>query len=475
MSSSVILGAAPATVGEERASAAPWSTAVFWSVALGSTVVPCLFTTRLDDVFVVPKLAALWLILAACVAVLAASALATGWTALAVDRLLSVDVAIAFLLLFNVTAFALSGDKHQSLFGERFQYQGLLAVLLYVGFFALARITVTDDGKLAVLFGAVTIGGTLVATYALLQQARLDPVWTDGPPGGRVFSSIGLSTALAAYLVLTIPIAIACVCRVRHATARAVTSVSVAMLLSTLVYAYSRAGYLAMLVAAPFVVIAVARFWNLSARRIVGAFAAGAAAIVLIAAVAVPIRRAVDDAWARAVSTTDLATPTKRACLICPGQGDISIRMHLDFWNVATQMALDHPAFGTGQERFPDLFPQYSHAMLLSDRVKQLDQFRVESPHNVYLAVAAGVGFPGLIAYLVLLFMASWIVVKGARAATDPWTRVALWCVLAAVVGHLITDAFMTAELTSSWLFWTLLGAGLATAARTLRAARSEA
>jgi hypothetical protein len=40
--------------------------------------------------------------------------------------------------------------------------------------------------------------------------------------------------------------------------------------------------------------------------------------------------------------------------------------------------------------------------------------------------------------------------------------------VVGAVLGHLITDVFMTAETTSSWLFWLLMGAGLGLASRVL-------
>ena len=36
---------------------------------------------------------------------------------------------------------------------------------------------------------------------------------------------------------------------------------------------------------------------------------------------------------------------------------------------------------------------------------------------------------------------------------------------LAAVAGHLVTDAFMTADVTGTWLFWVLMGAGLGVAA----------
>jgi hypothetical protein len=32
---------------------------------------------------------------------------------------------------------------------------------------------------------------------------------------------------------------------------------------------------------------------------------------------------------------------------------------------------------------------------------------------------------------------------------------------MAAVLGHVVTDAFMSSEITGSWLFWILVGAGV--------------
>ena len=117
-----------------------------------------------------------------------------------------VDVAVAFFVVLNVAAWSFSTDRRQSLYGERLQSQGLLTVLLYVGFFYVARLSLTGGRRLRQLAFAITIGATLVAGYALVQKAGFDPIWRGHLPMGRVFSSIGQLNALAAYLVLAIPI-----------------------------------------------------------------------------------------------------------------------------------------------------------------------------------------------------------------------------------------------------------------------------
>jgi hypothetical protein len=45
---------------------------------------------------------------------------------------------------------------------------------------------------------------------------------------------------------------------------------------------------------------------------------------------------------------------------------------------------------------------------------------------------------------------------------------------MAAAVGHVVTDAFMSAEITGSWMFWILMGAGLGIASGMPAPARSE-
>jgi hypothetical protein len=78
----------------------------------------------------------------------------------------------------------------------------------------------------------------------------------------------------------------------------------------------------------------------------------------------------------------------------------------------------------------------------------------------VFLAVAAGSGVLGLAAYLGVIVSFFVAVIRAVRSATRE-LRLPLVAVVAAATGHLVTDAFMSAEVTSTWLFWTLLGATL--------------
>ena len=145
-------------------------------------VVPCAFDPELDAVFVVPKLALLWGLLAVSFAIGTVVVLRRGSARLSIS---TIDVAVASFVLLNVVAWLLSLDRQQSLYGERLQYQGLLTLFLYVGYFYVAGVGIRGDGA-SELRVRRFVGALLVSGYALVQRAGLDPVWKGFLPGGRV-------------------------------------------------------------------------------------------------------------------------------------------------------------------------------------------------------------------------------------------------------------------------------------------------
>jgi O-antigen ligase len=418
---------------------------------VGAAAVPCVFTTRLDDVFTLPKLVALWALTVVALVALCAGATARGRAVLAAPTAWVLDVAFVAFLAWNVVAFVASTDRHQSLFGERYQYQGLLTIGLYGAAFLLARLAFASPGRRdMLLFAAVATGGGFVAGYAIVQELGLDPIWHGYLPAGRVFSSLGQSNALAAYLVLVLPVT-AYLCRRTAGRARALAIAVVGAEIVALAFTYSRGGYLAALAMVPVAAIVGARDVRANARRIALGVGGAIAVVALLATTVAPVREQLDRSWGRLVSTTDT--------------GEASVRTHLDLWDAALAMTADHPVTGTGQETYPDQFPTYIHRFPYL-RAMALSEFRIESPHDVYLAVAAGAGIPALVAYLTLLGAIAVVLVRAARRDPDPRRRWWFAALATALAAHLVTDAFMTADLLTTWLFWVLMGAGVAAALR---------
>ena len=435
----------------EEAPAAPVVPAL---LAVAAAVVPCLFTTRVTELYLLPKLVALWAVLVLALNVLAAGVAAGRSPGSAARASRAIDIALAAFVATNLVAFALSTDRRQSLFGERSQYQGLLTLFLYLGFFLLARFVVTDLRRMVLLLTGIVAGTLAVAGYAVAQRAGLDPRWQDEIPNGRVFSTIGQPNALGAYLVVATCASIGLFHLTSTPRRWAVLAV-VALAVMALALTGSRGGYLALLVS--LAVLGAIGGLRRPGRRALAGLVLAAACLGALALVG-PLRQGAAQTWQRALSSTDV-------------RGDTSIRDRLDLWRVALHIALDHPLAGTGQETFPDRFPRASEEVLPADRVARLSGYRVESAHNVPLTMAATTGLPSVLAYLALLACSAWYLLRAARASTDRRVGMVLVAVLAGVTGHTVAGLFMTPELTGTWLTWVVLGAGLGLAAH----ARAEA
>ena len=328
-----------------------------------------------SDVFAAPKLAALWAVLVICLLLLAVGVLFGHLTLsrLRVSRV--VLVAPSAWLVFNLAAFLTSRDRHQSLFGEHFWYQGLLTLILYAAFLVIARIVFTIPYRAWSLAAGIAVGGLYVAAVGLLQQAGADPVFGISPPGGRVFSTIGQPNALAAYLVVAIAVTAAFLARPEPALRMIALAALVAMV-ACLIVTDSRGGWAGMLAAAIVALLGSVFVVRVRLLCVVATLAALACALTAAYFTVTPLRTRLDREYERALSSTNTS-------------GDVSNAYHLDLWHVAWRVTIDHPLLGTGQETFPEVFPSYSKELPFFHAVV-LDEYRIESPHDVYLAISAG-------------------------------------------------------------------------------------
>ncbi len=353
----------------------------------------------------------------------------------------------AFVVL-NVLAAAFAVDRGQAFVGEQFQFQGLVVTLAYVVFFVGAWATVRSERRRTILIGCVAVGAAIVAAYAVIQRAGLDPIWST-LNDDRVFSTIGQSNSLAAYLVLSMPL-VAALCVRRHWPWAVAVAGVLALSLAAVAFTLSRGGFLGLAAAWTTFVTALwfGRHEPILSRRgvvVVSILAAGIAAAV----VASPgVRAVAERVMTRALQTADLR--------------EGSVRMHLDQWAVGAAIVADHPLLGTGQDTYVLMFEGYRDDVLPADRAVLLSFFRPESPHNVYLAIAAGAGVPALLAYLTVVGAAATSAISATHSAPDPRATVFAAACLAAVAGHLVTDMFLTAETSGSVSFWIVLGAAAA-------------
>lgn len=414
---------------------------VMATVVLAAVVIlPLVFVPSLDDGYALPKVLVLRAI--GLVGAILFLGYVVVWGALTVRADRGIDLPLACFAGLLVAASLASVDRVQSFAGEAYQYQGLVTVLLYIGSFYLARLSLGSSSGFRAILTAIVCTGAVVSAYGIAQAIGFDPFWS-GPPDNRVISSVGQPNDLAAYLDLVVIATVGLRPKAGNRVRLALDAVLAATLVA-LALTFSRGGYLALVAAV--CVLAIPRL-RVPQKRWVAIGVTGAA-LVLATTLAVPTVRA----FAERVADRALATGDLR---------EGSIRFHLDQWRLGIQVAVDHPLLGTGPETFPLVFRPYLDQVLPPDRAQLLGRFRLESPHNELIGVAAEMGLPALMAYTAFLVSCAAICVRRARASDGETGWMAL-VVLAVLVTHVVTTFFMTPEVSTSEIFWIAMGAGLA-------------
>jgi O-antigen ligase len=410
---------------------------------IGAVAVPVVFVPNSDDVFVEPKTILVRLLIVGA-AITAGVSLVLGRRPLLIRF---PDVAVVVFILLTAVATLTSVDPLTSLHGEQLQRAGFISFAAIAAGYLVARTTIASIARLQMLMTAVAIGASVVAFYGLVQWWGFDPIW-DVLPNGRVIATVGQPNWLGAYLVITIPVTIAVSFTARSRIARIGLAVSAVAQATVLVTTLSRASWLGLVTAAIFAAtLIIAKAWSRGAVRMATVSISAAAGVVAVLALL--------------VVTGPLANtnPVERA-LSATNLDAFDIRQHLALWEVGAAITADHPLIGTGPDTYAIVFPAYRDDVIEPYYADYLSQFRPESPHNVYLAVAAGAGLVALCSLLVAFAGGLAIVARAARKHRSG--HILLISVTAAGVGHLITDAFMTMDVATTSLMWVLLAGGIA-------------
>jgi O-antigen ligase len=417
-------------------------------------VLPLVFDPRLDDAYALPKVSVLRVVgLVGAALFLAYVAAAGSLTRNADPR---VDVPLACYAGLLVVASAASVDRVQSFVGEPYQYQGLVTGLLYIGSFYVARLSLGSDRGYRMILIAMVWTGAVVSVYGIAQGLGFDPFWSGPPDKGRVISSVGQANDLAAYLDLVV-IAAAGLWPTSGRRSRFCLGALMVVALAALALTFSRGGYFGLVVGLGVLLVPDVHFRP--TRRMAAAGLALGAGVLVVALVLPTTRATVERVAGRAAATVDT--------------GEGSIRFHLDLWRIGSQVALDHPLLGTGPETFPLVFRPYLNRLLPTDRAELLGRFRLESPHNELIGIAAEMGLPALATYVVFLGACAMACVRRARATSGAARSVAL-IVLAILATHVVTNLFKTPDVTTSEVFWISIGAGLGALATQRPSARGS-
>lgn len=289
---------------------------------------------------------------------------------------------------------------------------GFLAVSRYVSFLLflpLVLVAVRTEDDLRRVLTAIALSLILTFPYALRQMLRF---------GGRLGVGLYEPNYFAANLVLVIPVALAIALTQQRPGRRALWLGGVGVLVGSLLLTSSRGGFLGLLVAAAVFVY----------RRRGSAAALGLVAVLILAALPTALGE-------RALATLFDSTQTDVG-LEASNQAHMAL-----FWG-ALRMITDSPLTGVGPSNFKTLSARYSG----------LDQSAIA--HNSYLELAAELGLPVLVVFLLLVaatFRGLRPAIAGGDGAPGP---LAAWAegLRSGLIGFLVAATFISAQY-EKWLW----------------------
>jgi O-antigen ligase len=329
----------------------------------------------------------------------------------------------------------------------------LTAALLFLGVHVLSLAAAPSAWEAAVPLATLAAG---VAAYAFASGGALPRafvldagLWIVAGLGLAV-SGIGLAQKLAGLAAVSaegntnysgtlaamiLPVAGAAVmAEGRPAWKRALAGVSAAGLFALLLATESRGGLAG---AAAGCVVAGAA---LVSRRVPRAAVATAAAIVLLVAAPLLLMGRRHFSPARAETA----------------------RVRLGIWRGSLSMVAERPWLGAGAGGFVARFPPHRdpEEFSISNRDAGMDFKEVEDAHSSWVQVAAETGVPGLLTFLLVLYVAARLWRYYVRNASDTDTAAALAGLGGGVAAYLAAGVFntLTARVSHTLLFWAFLG-----------------
>jgi len=370
---------------------------------------------------------------------------------------------LVFLLAVAISTFA-SISFHTSFLGEGLKYHGLLTLLIYVFLFYLPIHFFEKERDVKLFLLMVVTSSVVVSVVGLLQHLGfifgrwhlfffLDPK--------RVMGTMGNPVSLGAYLVLVLPLSLALFLGQRESPPRSrfshlIAWMALPLLVSCLVFTYSRAAWLASFASFGFLLLLLLTLpvaWP--ARRWRSLFPLKRTLLLLVGVLAVFL------IFQSLPKFTEFEgpsySPAERA-LSAVNLGEGSIASRLLMWRISLRVVSDYPFFGSGPDTFALAIPPYRPVEY--ERVIE-ETARFSSPHNDFLEVAATMGSFGALTYL-------WVVLSFLGVAFFLMRRVGdelgllVAGLLAAALGYLIQVQFSFHYICAAPLFWMLMGTTLA-------------
>ncbi|WP_326511765.1 O-antigen ligase family protein [Clostridium intestinale] len=365
------------------------------------------------------------------------------------DRVLIIYLGIALLsTIFSIKPMV-------SIFGTEIRYEGVIMLLFY-GLTYYCGKNYLEINKKVIL--AVLVPAVIISIYSIFQFYNIDPIPKDSYHARMLFNSIGTQghrNFLSAYISLFLPCTIVLYILKGKKVYIGVAAVLFASLLCTL----TRSGWIAFiaysLLGAVYIII------NFNKKYLTRAL------ILMIAFIS--IFGILDYTSGEKISSRSdqLIYDTKSASGDLLKNGKItnealgSARVYI--WKVALKAIEKNPLIGSGTDTFRYSIEKY----FPEDGQDYIDAYGaiIDKAHNEFLQIAATMGIPALIAYLVFIFLSLKNNIK------NMWKSKINFIISITFIGYLIQSFFNISVINVAPLFW--MGLGLAQNSKVLEKAEN--
>ena len=302
---------------------------------------------------------------------------------------------------------------------------------------------VKDKADAFVFLWVLTISATLVAIKGLNQylyefELLSHHIASNALPidlGSRVFSTFIGPNALAGFLLLCLPVAFSLSQVAKSSRQRAFLLVASALILSTLVLTFSRAGLVVTALLFALIILAAP---SAKRRSVLAGFLAPAVLVVVFAGVAFIAKQGDLRSLQRFFSSVTLSA---------------SLSSRLGFWDTAWKIARAFPLRGSGIGTFASVFAQFQTAGSYSQHA-----------HNSYLEMFAETGFIGGTLFLIiiaLVFSRTLRTFRSLENETNKLMVLGLWVGMLGFLLHNLVDFDWYIPATALY-FWAFAGLAVA-------------
>jgi putative inorganic carbon (HCO3(-)) transporter len=360
----------------------------------------------------------------------------------------------AFLAALAI-ATILSPYPRLAFWGRFRRSEGLLAFIMYAAAFFLFATSTDSVGKLKIYIRALLIGACIAAAYGLLQFFDIEFLPRDElrKEWWRAFATSGNPAFLSAHLLLVLPFPVLFFLFSRkNTTRRSLAWLYVAaVLFSCILATYHRGAWVGLAAGA---ILGAVMLWRAAKAGVAVSPGRIAVLIIVFAVCAAAVDRS-------AVATGKPSLFTRAAEGTGEGKvGESTIRVRTYVWRATLPLIFERPAFGWGPDTMREVFPEKApkpHELGYTGRLRG----KPDKPENLILQIAYEGGLAALTPFLIAvgLFL---ITMWRAVSKLEGFRKIAALGILIGSASYLAQQQFSFSTLSSSPIFWSLMGLGIA-------------